>query len=77
MSLAISDMVEAWTGEPQMKFTVHPHCGCATYVFKNGDELAANHQVDVKLRRPGTIEQETRGKNRYCIPIFNDSNIQS
>lgn len=36
---AISDVVEAWTGQPQVKFTVHPHCGTGTYVFRSGDDI--------------------------------------
>jgi uncharacterized radical SAM superfamily Fe-S cluster-containing enzyme len=43
-STAISDFVEALTGRPQYKFTNHPACGMATYVFpefsyKNGEKV--------------------------------------
>jgi uncharacterized radical SAM superfamily Fe-S cluster-containing enzyme len=61
---AISDMVEAWTNEPQVKFTVHPHCGCATYVFKDGDELVPITRfvdVDGLLARIEQISRECRG----------------
>ena len=60
----ISDIVEAWTGEPQVKFTVHPHCGCATYVFKKGDELLPITRfvdVDGLLGAIERISQECRG----------------
>lgn len=36
---AISDLAEAWMNEPQVRFTVHPHCGCATYIFEDRDEI--------------------------------------
>ncbi len=29
----VSRFVEALTGEPQVEFTAHPHCGMATYLF--------------------------------------------
>ena len=35
----VSRFVEAWKGEPQIAFTVHPHCGAATYVFVDGKRL--------------------------------------
>ena len=35
----VSRFVEAWKGEPQVAFTVHPHCGAATYVFVDGKRL--------------------------------------
>lgn len=31
--VAISDLVEEYTGRPQIRFTTHQHCGAATYVF--------------------------------------------
>ena len=35
----ISHFVEAWKKEPQVEFTVHPHCGAATYVFLENDKF--------------------------------------
>ena len=35
----ISRFVEAWKKEPQVEFTVHPHCGAATYVFLENDKF--------------------------------------
>ena len=44
----ISDLVEAYTGKPQVRFTAHQHCGAATYVFVNKDGLVPiNRMVDV------------------------------
>lgn len=46
---AISKMMEAWTNEPMVTFSIHPHCGAATYVFKDKDELLPVTQfVDVE-----------------------------
>lgn len=45
----ISDFVEAFTGQPQIRFTAHQHCGAATYVFVNDDGLTpVNRMVDVE-----------------------------
>ena len=35
--IPISDLVEAYTGRPQIRFTAHQHCGAATYVFVQKD----------------------------------------
>ena len=35
--LPFSDLVEAYTGRPQVRFTAHQHCGAATYVFVQSD----------------------------------------
>jgi hypothetical protein len=46
----VSDLVEAYTGKPQVRFTAHQHCGAATYVFVNGDELTpVTRMVDVEM----------------------------
>lgn len=43
-----SDLVEAYTGKPQIRFTAHQHCGAATYVFVMKDGLVPiNRMVDV------------------------------
>jgi uncharacterized radical SAM superfamily Fe-S cluster-containing enzyme len=31
--LPISHLIESWKRKPQIKFTIHPHCGAATYLF--------------------------------------------
>jgi uncharacterized radical SAM superfamily Fe-S cluster-containing enzyme len=47
--LPISHFVEAWKDIPQIEFTVHPHCGAATYVFvKGGKFLPITEFLDVK-----------------------------
>ncbi|MBI5680523.1 MAG: radical SAM protein [Methanobacterium sp.] len=45
----ISEFIEAIEGEKQVTFTCHPHCGAATYVFVDGDEIIPITQfVDVE-----------------------------
>jgi uncharacterized radical SAM superfamily Fe-S cluster-containing enzyme len=47
--LPFSDLVEAYTGRPQVRFTAHPHCGAATYVFVQEDGIVpVNRMVDVE-----------------------------
>lgn len=43
-----SDLVESYTGRPQLRFTAHQHCGAATYVLvtKNG-LVPINRMIDV------------------------------
>jgi len=46
--LPFSDLVEAYTGKPQVRFTAHQHCGAATYVFVTKDGIVpVNRIVDV------------------------------
>ncbi len=35
----VSEFIEAIEGEKQVVFTCHPHCGAATYVFVEGDDI--------------------------------------
>ena len=45
-----SDLVEAYTGRPQIRFTAHQHCGAATYVFVTKDGMVPiNRMVDVDM----------------------------
>ncbi|MFA4848662.1 MAG: radical SAM protein [Methanoregula sp.] len=47
--LPFSDLVEAYTGKPQVRFTAHPHCGAATYVFVQETGIVpVNRMVDVE-----------------------------
>ncbi|MFA6225225.1 MAG: radical SAM protein [Methanoregula sp.] len=47
--LPFSDLVEAYTGKPQVRFTAHPHCGAATYVFvQETGMVPVNRMVDVE-----------------------------
>jgi uncharacterized radical SAM superfamily Fe-S cluster-containing enzyme len=68
--LPFSDLVEAYTGRPQVRFTAHQHCGAATYVFVTKDGLVpVNRMVDVEsfftaieqmaetLKKGGTINK--------------------
>ncbi|HIH27827.1 MAG TPA: radical SAM protein [Methanoregulaceae archaeon] len=44
-----SDLVETYTGNPQVRFTSHQHCGAATYVFITDDGMVPiNRMVDVE-----------------------------
>jgi len=65
-----SDLVEAYTGRPQLRFTAHQHCGAATYVFVTKDGIMpVNRMVDVegffdsieemaeKLRKGGSLNK--------------------
>jgi uncharacterized radical SAM superfamily Fe-S cluster-containing enzyme len=46
--LPFSDLVEAYSGRPQVRFTAHQHCGAATYVFVQSDGIVpVNRMVDV------------------------------
>jgi len=48
--LPFSDLIETYTGKPQVKFTAHQHCGAATYVFvqNDGSVVPVNRMVDVE-----------------------------
>lgn len=37
--LPFSHFVEAWKKKPQIEFTIHPHCGAATYVFVENNKF--------------------------------------
>jgi uncharacterized radical SAM superfamily Fe-S cluster-containing enzyme len=57
--LPFSDLVEAYTGKPQVRFTAHQHCGAATYVFVQDDGIVpVNRMVNVESFF-GTLEQMT------------------
>ncbi|MCP1662835.1 MAG: radical SAM protein [Methanocalculus sp. MSAO_Arc1] len=66
----IIDLVESYTGKPQIQFTAHPHCGAATYIFVTEKGLVpVNRLVDVEqffrsidsvatgLRKGGTLNK--------------------
>lgn len=68
--LPFSDLAEAYTGKPQVRFTAHQHCGAATYVFVQDDGLVpVNRMVNVEsffesvgqmaenLKKGGTINK--------------------
>jgi len=45
----VSYLIEAETGLPQVIFSVHPHCGAATYIFHHQDRLIPiNRFMDVE-----------------------------
>jgi len=35
----VSRFIEAWKNEEYVEFTVHPHCGAGTYLFKKGERI--------------------------------------
>ena len=47
--MSICDLIEAYTGDPQIMFCAHPHCGAATYGFvnDNGELVPINRFLDV------------------------------
>lgn len=47
--IPFSNLVEAYTGRPQVRFTAHQHCGAATYIFVqyDGSVVPVNRMVDV------------------------------
>jgi 7,8-dihydro-6-hydroxymethylpterin dimethyltransferase len=68
--LPFSDLVEAYTGKPQVRFTTHQHCGAATYVFVQDEGIVpVNRMVNVEgffdsiekmaetLKKGGTINK--------------------
>jgi len=68
--LPFSDLVEAYTGRPQVRFTAHEHCGAATYVFVTKEGIipvtrmvdveslfAAIEQMAHSLKKGGTINK--------------------
>jgi len=47
--LPFSHFIEAWKKKPQIEFTIHPHCGAATYVFTEGSKfIPITRFVDVE-----------------------------
>ncbi|HIE31408.1 MAG TPA: radical SAM protein, partial [Methanosarcinales archaeon] len=45
----ISNFGEVKKGEPQVRFTMHPHCGAGTYVYvENGRYIPITHFIDVE-----------------------------
>ncbi len=47
--LPFSHFVEAWKKKPQIEFTIHPHCGAATYVFTESSKfIPITRFVDVE-----------------------------
>jgi len=46
--IPVSDLIEAYTGKPQITFTTHQHCGAATYVFVTDEGMMPiNKMIDV------------------------------
>ncbi len=81
-SVAISEFVEALSGKPQYKFTNHPACGMATYVFPEFEYREGMKRVkrivpiteflDVEgLHEYLTekAEELRRGSNRYIVGL--------
>jgi uncharacterized radical SAM superfamily Fe-S cluster-containing enzyme len=58
-----SDLVEAYTGKPQIRFTPHQHCGAATYVFITEDGMVPiNRMIDVEsfFNSVGTMAEKVK-----------------
>ncbi len=84
----IIDLVESYTGRPQIQFTANPHCGAATYLFVTENGLVpVNRMVDVDdffksidtisegLKKKGTINKYRtllEGVNHLRTTMKND-----
>lgn len=84
----IIDLVESYTGLPQIQFTANPHCGAATYLFVTENGLVpVNRMVDVDdffksidtiaggLKKKGTINKYRtllEGVNHLRTTMKND-----
>ena len=56
----VSEFVEAYTGKKQIKFTTHPHCGAATYVFVRDHEIIPINRIVNVDKFFASIEQLTK-----------------
>ena len=74
----ISHLVEAWKREPQVEFSVHPHCGAATYVFlENNKFIPITRFIDVeKLLDLIKKSAEDLGKPGLFKKIINSDKIE-
>ncbi len=87
---AVSHFVTAEEGEPNVEFTVHPHCGTGTYVYyEDGRMIPITRFIDVeglmeyldRLAQEGTgkiksIEKiKRRGKLAAALPRFIDTKM--
>jgi len=68
--VGISDLIEEYTGKPQIRFTAHQHCGAATYAFVTDKGLVpinrminiekffeSINQVTEQIRKGGAINK--------------------
>ena len=66
--LPFSDLVEASTGRPQVRFTAHEHCGAATYLIVTPDGLIpVTRMVDVERFSASIGQMAARIKNGGTI----------
>jgi len=69
--LPFSDLVEAYTGRAQVRFTAHQHCGAATYVFVQENEvIPVSRMIDVEsffasIEHMATTLQKGGAINKY------------
>jgi hypothetical protein len=69
--IPFSDLVEAYTGKPQIRFTAHQHCGAATYVFVTEKGLVpVNRMVDVDAFFESVEEMAEKMKNEGKISRY-------
>lgn len=62
--LPISRFIEAWKGKSMIEFTVHAHCGAATYIFfDNGKVVPITHFINVEKFMKLIEEMATELKN--------------
>jgi hypothetical protein len=67
----LSELFSVLTGEPKVAFTVHPHCGIATYIFHGdgGEKVPITRFLDVEglIERAGEIAKEVEKSGRRRI----------
>ncbi|MDV0444128.1 tetraether lipid synthase Tes [Methanorbis rubei] len=78
--MAVCDLIESYTNQPQIMFCAHPHCGAATYGFVNeNDELVPiNRFIDVDrfLTEVGSMAEKfkTTGKTGKYLAMASGLN---
>ncbi len=70
--LPISDFLNAYKKKPYVEFTVHPHCGAATYLFVDKGKATPITQlanVDAFFNALSKAAEDIRGKHRTRAQI--------
>jgi uncharacterized radical SAM superfamily Fe-S cluster-containing enzyme len=70
----ISNFGEVRKGEPQVKFTMHPHCGAGTYVYvENGRYIPITRFIDVE----GLLEYLGEVARKYDHKTINKLHVSA
>lgn len=79
---AISHFIEAWKGKPTLDFTVHEHCGAATYLFyENNKIIPITKFLDVEkfiilIEKMATELKNSNSKNLTKIKLIGQLSIE-